>query len=307
MQMSFNSRVRAEGRFKSIYGRRTLGGFDLMLTLEVSVPANERPTDAIAIEHWTASVNCGRTGAPLKSLGWAWQQSPTIIQTYDYPNSSQVTLVLELTPEKLACLEAERSGGDLELQLQVSAVGRVLVHILKPGPGGVTAEYRGQPHPAHAHLNHTVRLTEWIQVLEQMEYQRVMVFSVAIPFKPATEHFDAAYALLIRAQQQLIRGDFDGVVSLSRKVLDSMVATSGERDAIRDAVSKFRGLKEVREGMSKQERALLVQDAIRHYTHLAHHVDDQSGSPEWYSRGDAAFLLTLASAAFSEAVARHGT
>ena len=77
MQMSFNSRVRAEGRFKSIYGRRTLGGFDLMLTLEVSVPANERPTDAIAIEHWTASVNCGRTGAPLKPLGWAWQQSPT--------------------------------------------------------------------------------------------------------------------------------------------------------------------------------------------------------------------------------------
>ncbi len=186
MQMSFNSRVRAEGRFKSIYGRRTLGGFDLMLTLEVSVPANERPTDAIAIEHWTASVNCGRTGAPLKPLGWAWQQSPTIIQTYDYPNSSQVTLVLELTPEKLACLEAERSGGDLELQLQVSAVGRGLVYILKPGPGGVTAEFRGQLHAAHAHLNHTVRLTEWIQVLEQMEYQRVMVFSVAIPFKPAT-------------------------------------------------------------------------------------------------------------------------
>ena len=59
---------------------------------------------------------------------------PTIIQTYDYPNSSQVTLVLGGT-EKFACHWGRALGGDLELQLQVSAVGRGLVYILKPGPG----------------------------------------------------------------------------------------------------------------------------------------------------------------------------
>jgi hypothetical protein len=95
------------------------------------------------------------------------------------------------------------------------------------------------------------------------------------------------------------------VVSLSRTIMDSLATSSGEKDAIRAAASKFRESRETRESMTKRERALLVHDAVRHYTHLAHHVDESNGSAEWYSRGDAIFVLTLATAAFSEAVARH--
>jgi hypothetical protein len=254
-----------------------------------------------------ASVNCGRGGTGLKPLGRAWPQTPTSIQTYEFANTAYVTLVLELAPEKLASLEQERAGGDLLLQLQVSAIGRCLVQAPSPGAGGDGAqEHRGQPVPMHDMLNHTVRLTEWIQILEQMEYQRIMVFSVAIPFRPDVEHFGAAHTMLIRARDQLLKGDFDNVVSLARKVLDSLVATSGERDRIRDATIKFREGRESRESMSKQERALLLQDTIRHYTHLAHHVEEDSGAPHLYSRNDAVFVLTLATAAFSEAAARHG-
>jgi hypothetical protein len=306
MSFTFNSgRIVANGRVQGVGGRRVLGGFELSINIELSTSQNQKPTDAVLMTDWMAAVNCGRQGAGLKLLGRAWPQMPASVQTYDFANTSYVTLVLELTSEKLASLEEERAGGDLALQLQVFATGRGLVQMLSAGTGaGGFYEYREQPVPVSDMLNHTVRLTEWIQVLEQMEYQRVMVFTLGIPFRPETEHFGAAHAMLTRARDQLSQGNFDVVVSLARKILDSLVASSGERDLIRDATGKFRDGRDSRESMTKQERALLVQDAIRHYTHLAHHVDEESGTPEWYSRGDAVFVLTLATAAFSEAVAR---
>jgi hypothetical protein len=159
---------------------------------------------------WMATVSCGRQGAGLKLLGRAWPQMPTSVQTYDFANNAFVTLVLELTPDRLAGIEEERSGGDLALQLSVSATGRGLVEMLsaESEPGGAP-EFRNQVVLMNDTLNHSVRLTEWVQVLEQMEYQRLMVFSLAIPYGPVADHFATAHGMLMRARDQLLQGNFD--------------------------------------------------------------------------------------------------
>jgi hypothetical protein len=111
--------------------------------------------------------------------------------------------------------------------------------------------------------------------------------------------------MLLRARDQMLQGHFDTVVSLARSVLESLTTVSGEQEAIGAAMEKFRAKGDVRKSMTKKERALVVQEAVRNYTHLAHHVADGSGAPEWYSRSDATFVLTLASAAFVEAATRQ--
>ena len=45
--------------------------------------------------------------------------------------------------------------------------------------------------------------------------------------------------------------------------------------------------------MPKRARSELVRAAIRHYTHLAHHVD-AAGTPESFSRHEATFILAAA-------------
>jgi len=63
------------------------------------------------------------------------------------------------------------------------------------------------------------------------------------------------------------------------------------------------GTKDLREKMSKPERANALRASIRHYTHLAHHVDG-AGATETFSRHDAVFILCGAAAAVWDAAGR---
>ncbi|MEI2623774.1 MAG: hypothetical protein V9G23_07615, partial [Giesbergeria sp.] len=57
-----------------------------------------------------------------------------------------------------------------------------------------------------------------------------------------------------------------------------------------------------RKQMTKEERALFVQEAIRHYAHPPHHAEGPQ-SQRWYSSSDAALCLGMASALLAEVIA----
>ncbi|HWI83847.1 hypothetical protein [Ramlibacter sp.] len=308
MSFSFTTgRTATECRVQGASGRRLLGGYELIFNIQIRTAAHERSHDKLSIREWQASVNCGRKGAGMRPLGTAIPQSSTIVQTYDFENTANVALSIELTPGKLAELEQIRNGDDVDFQLNLSAIAHGWVEELSVQPGNANARtrVREQAQPMHDSIDHTIRLTEWTQILEQMDYQRTMVFSLVFPARPGGDQFVSAHRLLEQAREQLLRGHYEPVVSLCRKVMDSLVASSGEKEIVRAAASKYRESRETRESMTKRERALFLQEAARHYTHLAHHVNEQDGAPEWYSRGDATFCLALASAALSESVARQ--
>lgn len=310
MSFTFHSgRIVANGRVQALAGRRVIGGYDLLFNIDLHVLANRPEWGSIVMSEWTATVSCGRVGQPLILLGTARPQFPTHIQSFEFDNPTYLGLVLELTPQKLAGLEEARAGGDLVFQLTIGSLGKGRPQGFALGADVAPAE-RDCPEqilPVNDTINHTVRLTEWAQILEQLGYRRLMIFSLDIPFGPVQQQFEPAHQLLGRARDQLIQGDFDGVVSLCRKIMDSLAACTGETEQVRSATAKYREGRQEREAMSKRERGLLVQEAVRHYTHLAHHVAEGNGAPEWYSRGDATFSLALATAVFAEAVARHGS
>jgi hypothetical protein len=65
--------------------------------------------------------------------------------------------------------------------------------------------------------------------------------------------------------------------------MDTLEAVIGYETAVGDVRQAF-AAKNDREAMPKRARADLVRLAVRHYTHLAHHVDGK-GAPESFSRG----------------------
>jgi hypothetical protein len=83
--------------------------------------------------------------------------------------------------------------------------------------------------------------------------------------------------------------------------MDAIDAATGEQS--RSAVIQAVANAETRKAMSKRQRADLVRMAVRHYTHLAHHTNDE-GSPNVFSREDALFVLTAAAAALWDAVGK---
>jgi hypothetical protein len=105
--------------------------------------------------------------------------------------------------------------------------------------------------------------------------------------------------MLRQAQDHFLHGRYEDVVSVSRKLMESIRDAFGQGQAIKDAVRKF---KDDKESMSKSERSLVIQEAVRHYSHPAHHVDKATGFPEWYSRDDTMFVLATSSAVFAEAI-----
>lgn len=88
-------------------------------------------------------------------------------------------------------------------------------------------------------------------------------------------------------------------------VISDLVAAVYENSAKQAAAATKKYLGGDRAKMTKRERALFVQEAVRHYAHPPHHEADADESfSSWYSAEDAAFILALAAAALAEVASR---
>lgn len=282
-----------------------LGGYGLAFNIKIDAAAWTQSQQAVSIESWALNLyvipQCGST----KLLGQGLPMYPQIIKTYSFPNEHTMQLMVELTAEQFALLEESRSGGSLtfKLDLRCRCSGNVGSDpAIESTPFNLTYQtWTPEKTFCQAIIDYEVPIKEWQKVLKDLDFLDLMVFSISFPSKLAPANLQPAQRMLRQAQEHFLHGRYDDVVSLSRKLMESVRDALGQKPAIEAAVQKF---KDHKGSMTKAERSLMVQEAIRHYSHPAHHVGKDTGSPEWYSRDDAVFVLATSSAVFAEALGR---
>jgi hypothetical protein len=238
---------------------------------EIYVATNFRATVAVARSNETGAY-----------LGVAWPEKAWTIQTNSFAQNGALLFDFDLTGEQLALIEGLRCGGDLVFTLKVHCeVGN--------GQDIVAGEDE---------IRYNVNSSGWIATMKQFGVDRLIVLEVELPKGGAD--LESAVSLLRRARGELDAGNYDGVVQQSRRAIESVEKALKLSDEIKAAMERFsRG---DRKGMSKRARSLVVNEAALHYTHPAHHVDED-GAAFKFGRRDAAFMLALASAVVSNATA----
>lgn len=282
-----------------------LGGYGLAFNIRTDTVAWTQVQQSVSIESWSLNLSFISHGGAVKLIGQGVPLYPQVIKTYSFVHDNTTQLMVKLTAEQFALLEESRAGENLTLKLDLRCLcsGNVGANVT-PGSDPLHPVYQSwTPEKAfsQAIIDYEVPIKEWQKVLKDLDFLDLMVFSISFPSKLAPANLQPAQRMLRQAQEHFLHGRYDDVVSLSRKLMESVRDALGQKSAIDTALQKFKAQKDL---MTKTERSLLVQEAVRHYSHPAHHVDKTTGSPEWYSRDDAMFILATSSAVFAEALAR---
>lgn len=225
--------------------------------------------------NFRALVTVSRTHEGGAYLGMAWPECVWSIRTGQIVSDAALLFELGLTSEQIALIEDLRTGGDLVFNLHFLCE-------VKFGDDVV----RGDDD-----VRFYVNRSAWIACIKQFGLDRVVLLEVDLPTEEG--ELKTAVSLLKRAREELDAGNYDGVVRQCRRAIESVQKALQLKTEIRAALETFsRG---DRKKMTKKARALVVNEAALHYSHLAHHVDD-NGKTFDYGRRDASFMLALASA-----------
>lgn len=284
MAFNYNGNGIADIELASVSGRTGVGLSILCFSIHLRVLATAPEGVTLRNFQLKVFVHSGDGRAP-QFMGFAQPELPLELVTTAHQDSVRFLCELPLPEGQLFALEKLRNGGDLVLTLRFAA--------LADGPRGVW--------PQHDEISRGVNLSEWVGVLRDLQGPNYMVIGIALP-TPSSDHtLAAAIDRISKAHGHLVQGRFDAVVSECRLAIESVGQTTGESKAMAAAAAKFA---QGKGAMSKLERELSLLEAVRHYAHLAHHVDKR-GAPEHYSRDDANMVLATASALVGSAIARH--
>jgi hypothetical protein len=288
MSLNYMSRILADLAIRGISGRAGIGCFQLRFSIEFTVPAWPEESDAgmVTCENFRARVLAGRARSDVMTLGWAVPESLLSLQPRKYSSKEALLFDLDLSPQQFFSLEELRAGDDLQFELQVSGQAK-----------GALGTY-----PAVDTIQRLVTLSDWSVVLRQLRYSDTLVIGLEIPLVEVDSTLANAVDCIRRAHECLHHGQYDVVVAQCRLALDGLQAVGSGRSMSSASVEKFKGGEKAK--MTKLERELLMGEAVRHYTHLAHHVG-LDGAPVSFGRRDALTVLTLTSAAIASAVSRE--
>lgn len=112
---------------------------------------------------------------------------------------------------------------------------------------------------------------------------------------------ETAVSLVKHAREEIDSGNYDGAVQQCRRAIESVEKALNLGAEIQLAMDAYCKAGERRK-MTKRARSLAVYEAVLHYAHLAHHVDEDGRTFD-YGRRDATFMLALASAVVANATA----
>ena len=226
------------------------------------------------VRNFRATVTVSRSHEGGAHLGTAWPESAWALRTSTFAQNGSLLFDFDLRNEQLALIETLRGGGDLLFNL----------HFLCEVSSGDDIT-RGDD-DVRFHVNKS----SWIACMKQFGQDRIILLEVDLP----TEDGDlkTAVSLLKRAREELDAGNYDGVVQQCRRAIESVQKALKLKPAINAAMAAFA---KDRRAMTKIARALVVNEAALHYSHPAHHVNEE-GEAFDYGRRDAAFMLALASA-----------
>lgn len=284
MSLTYNSRIIADAQVQGVFGLRGIGCYQLRFSLDFNLPNWGPHDETIVLSGLRAEIAVGANPGDFKLLGYAVPEAPLSLQTKEFPQRQPMLFLLDLSEQQLFALENMRNGGGLYFRVAVSGEAR----------GSKDRQW------AREEFRHEVTLSDWSRVLRDLGYSDVLVVGVELPKAELGHKLRPAVELVRQAHGDLIGGRYDSVVARCRQALESLRTVLGQKESIEGALDKF--CKGPRKTMTKHERELLIGEAARHYAHLAHHVD-QAGEQQWYSRGDATFLLAITAATISSEVA----
>jgi hypothetical protein len=249
-----------------------MGLHRLRFSVQYQTPARK---EVFVARNFRATVTVSRSHESGAYLGIAWPESAWTLRTGTSAQNSTLLFDFDLRNEQLAMIEELRGGGDLVFNL----------HFL------CEVSHEDDIQRGDDDVRYYVNTSSWIACMKQFGLDRIVLLEINLPNEAGS--LQAAVSLLKRAREELDAGNYDGVVQQCRRAIESVQKALKLKPAIKAAMETFaRG---DRKTMSKKARALVVNEAALHYSHPAHHVDDD-GQTFDYSRRDAAFMLALASA-----------
>jgi hypothetical protein len=235
-------------------------------------------------ENIRARILVARPGAVPLALGWAIPEAVVSLRPTIYSARSPLLFDLDLTSAQLHAIEELRSGGDLQFEVQFSGDAQ--------GPNGATQ--------VHDRISHRANMSDWGHVLRELGYADILVVGVELPSVEASSPLFGVTQCIRRAYDCLHKGLYDVAVGQCRQAFEALYMIEGVQKLATESVERFKTKKAA---MSKTERERFMAEAVRHYTHLAHHPDE--GAMVEFSRADATTVLALTIAALSNAVRRE--
>lgn len=278
MGIYYQSTVIGEVRAQQIGATAGVGAIQLRFVLEWSIhPKRDQDYSVFgtfvrvdaAVEGSSDFVHLGHA---LPEVAWTEQAREGI------PYRSSLLYNLTLPLEQLAALESKRQNHGLAFRLQVR--GNVY------GQDGIRS--------LDDTLDLRVPLGEWLRVLADGGVTETLLIGLPLPTDVVNSAVATPLSLVRSAHRHLQNGLYDACIAECRRAMDSLWAITGVKPAAAKARGEF-AKKDEREAQGKYERTLVVGEALRAFTHPAHHVGDD-GEPEIFSRLDATLALATTAA-----------
>ncbi len=278
MSITYQSRIIVDFHSEGVTGKPALGFFRLIFSFRYEViPHQEKQ---YSFYHVKAEVKAGVTTQKTQLLGIAEPESPLYIKTTHNPLSSTISFFLDLDKSRVNAIEKMRNGGDLYFKLRIYG----------------QADGEQGPWPAQDELLISVNQKAWRVALKQMDFEDFLLFEIPLPIDEIQGELKESISLLEKAKEFFLSGFYDDTVATCRKVLESFSKARKEDKKKASAVSAFREKRQ--KGMTKEQRGLFLKEALRHYTHLAHHPME-NGISICYTRDEAGMVLGCTAAIVS--------
>jgi hypothetical protein len=280
MSITFSSNIVVNLKPGRVHGwPGGLGVHRLRFTIDYDTPYRD---ETYIARNFRALVDVTVNTMKPRYLGRGWPESAWSIRTGRFVTQQSILFDLDMTNDQLAIIERDRNGGALLFSLRIVcdlSIGDLVEN-------------------GSEEVRFTVNPSSWIDCMRAFGVDRTIFLELALP--SVLTGFESAGKSLEHARSELDAGNYNGVVQQCRLAIESVQKALNLKPAIQSALKTFAGGD--RTGMSKQARALVVNEAARHYAHPAHHVDSEGDLFE-YGRRDASFMLALASAVVANAMA----
>lgn len=222
-------------------------------------------------------------GAPPQFLGHAIPEVAWCTESREgIPFDVPLMYLLSIPAEQMLALEQLRQGRGLNFTIEVRG------NAVSPPHG---------TRQVHDTLQVGVPVSEWIRILREAAVADILLVGVSLPIASESTSMASSLELVRRAHELLLRGEYDSSVGMCRRALDSVwngYGLAGAAGAARKALATM----DDRKAMTKRDRQLALGEAIRNFTHPAHHVGE-SGDPEIFSKLDAALAVGCTAAIVS--------
>jgi|GEM_PF-2378627 len=266
----------------NISGQKGLGIYRFILNIKF-LWDELTPETAITLDRMAVNLYARDKSGGTHYLGRLEHQShnfPKIINSKSY-NSENVQFEMELTSSRIEAIEELRQGKNINLEISLEGIA------FKQGVD--------EPRRAHVSIRHCIKQSEWLEVIEQMKYQKTMVIEIplfeesAIPgAKDINEH-------LMAAKNHMLHGNYREAVGSCRDVLEKLGDSLGDdKTTLIDEMSAKEYFNKS-DKMNKNERLRLVRRSVRFFSQPSRHVDEVSSKYNW-NYIDARAMISFTSA-----------